>query len=481
MIEAQMDLSFASRLAPGQLFTTWNKRDPASAVRMRAAELPGMEALPIRELVPWLPQPVWSADPAYGATDIDAVRRCARERVLAMDFSKITPRSRVNVLANSHGFFMGGEAYVVLLEEIAAHLRETRQARVKLCIAESMGHIENSDWRLAYRLEQRFELVIEVPQCGAGVAVDTQLGQFWLMHNLFNADFFVHTHVTEMREAYIHRMRDRLFKPFGMSYVRLETRSAYHFGYGPRTGQLVARLIFDSAFIQKRYAGSVVLDMTPEGVIGVDGDYDLMALDRRITGRTLRNYGVVFGLLAEIDECVAVLESQYPSIYTYSGGVIFNSLYYADIDYFDLDNLGAYGGPDHVPRETGLIYGRNKVVKALVVNYMTGGLPQTGTLSKQPTYIVGEQMYKWVLNDPSNAHADEVATRSPDLATAVRDACALAGTDKVFIFDNTQGAFRVSASLAQLLRERAPAVRAAVLNERLPKWLAQRNLQGSTA
>ncbi|WP_165614160.1 hypothetical protein, partial [Mycolicibacterium holsaticum] len=42
-------------------------------------------------------------------------------------------------------------------------------------------------------------------------------------------------------------------KPFGMAYTRLETRSAYHFGYGPRTGQLVARAVFDSDFVQQRY------------------------------------------------------------------------------------------------------------------------------------------------------------------------------------------------------------------------------------
>ncbi|MBV7477606.1 hypothetical protein [Pseudomonas sp. PDM31] len=470
----QLTPSLAEKLLPGELFTTWNGRTPATTIAMRAADLPGMQALPIRELVPWLPEPLWSADPAYGKTDLELVRKAARERVQAMDWSKIKARSRVNVLANPHGFFMAGESYVVMLEEIVAHIQQTRNARVKLCIAESMGHIENADWVKTYNLEERFEKVVEVPQCGAGVEVDTQLGKFWLMQPLFNADFFVHTHITEMREAYIHRMRDRLVKPFGMSYVRLETRSAYHFGYGPRTGQLISRLIFDSDFIQQRYAGSVVLDMTPEGVIGVEGDFDLLALDRRITERTLRNYGVVFGLLSEVDECVAILDSQYPSIYTYSGGVILNSLYYADVDYFDLDNLAAYNGPAAATRESGLVYGRNKAIKALVVNYMTGGLPQTPTLQKQPSYVVGKDMYSWVVNDPSNTYAEECITYSPDLPSAVAAACAQAGTDKLFAFDNTQGAFRVSESLAKLLLERAPKVREEVLNHRLPKWLAQR-------
>ena len=62
-------------------------------------------------------------------------------------------------------------------------------------------------------------------------------------------------------------------------YARLETRSAYHFGFGPRTGQMVARSIFDSAFIQQRYTGTVVLDTTSEGVVDVHGRNDLDALD----------------------------------------------------------------------------------------------------------------------------------------------------------------------------------------------------------
>ena len=40
------------------------------------------------------------------------------------------------------------------------------------------------------------------------------------------------------------QMLDRLMKPFGMAYARLESRSAYHFGFGPRTGQIVSRCIF---------------------------------------------------------------------------------------------------------------------------------------------------------------------------------------------------------------------------------------------
>ena len=112
--------------------------------------------------------------------------------------------------------------------------------------------------------------------------IDTRLGEMYVTKKLFDAPYFIHTHVTEMREGYLHRMLDRLHKPFGMAYARLETRSAYHFGFGPRTGQMVARSIFESEFIQQRYTGTVVLDTTSEGVVGVHGDNDLDALDKTI-------------------------------------------------------------------------------------------------------------------------------------------------------------------------------------------------------
>ena len=470
-------ISLGARLGPGILYPTWNKREPAKMVGMRAADLPGMVAVPIRSLFPWMPAPIWAAHAALGPTDISVVRERARKTVQSMDWSRIKPRQRVNILANSHGFFLSGEAYVVMLEEIQHHLRDVLNANVKLCVAESMGHVENIAYHTIYDLVARFDKYEEVPQSGPGVEVDTRLGKFWLMQKLFNADHFVHTHVTEPREAYLHRMVDRLYKPFGMSYVRLETRSAYHFGFGPRSGQILARMVFESEFIQKRYAGTVVLDVSPEGVLDVVGDQDLRKVDRQVTGRVLRIYGTLIRLLGEIDECVVVFDSHYSTPYCYGGGLTFANLECADVDFFDLDNLAAFGTRMPSSSSTpGLVTGHNKAIKSLVINYMSGGLPMTGLLRTHPPQIVGEELYKWMINDPCNTFLTEFARKAPDLPTAVALAKAEAGTDKVIAFDNTPGAFRVSNSLADLLIERAPAVDADVRSNRLPRWLEQRKL-----
>ncbi|MET0909015.1 MAG: hypothetical protein ABWZ99_06050, partial [Ilumatobacteraceae bacterium] len=190
---------------PPPLQRTWTGRDPASAVAMRAAHLRGMVAVPVRAVDPSLPIPIWSQDAKLGPTDDATVRRQTRAALAASDWSRIGPGSTVDLLANPHGFFLCGDAYLAMLEETQRHLVATRDCTVRLRIAESMGHIENPDWMRIYDLQTRFGDAKECPQIGRGVEVDTRVGPFWLTRDLFTADHFVHTHVAEMREGYLHR------------------------------------------------------------------------------------------------------------------------------------------------------------------------------------------------------------------------------------------------------------------------------------
>lgn len=467
-------------LNPPPLQPLWNRRVPADIVAMRAAELPGMVALPLRSLIPTLPQPIWVEDPALGPTDLEPVREATRARLQAVDWSKIQRGKTVNLIANPHGFYLMGEAYVAMLEETAAHIKSTTQARVRLVIAESMGHIENPNWVKVFDLENRFDKVKEVPQIAEGVKADTRLGPFWLLKDLFKGDYFIHTMVSEMREGYIHRMIDRAYKPFGMAYTRVETRSAYHMGYGPRTGQMVARAVFESDFVQQRYVATVALNTTPEGVIGVDADNDLEALNGRITRQVLRDYGTVVRLMSEIDECICIFDGHGSGVYCYAGGIAFDNLFSANTDFLDIDKLGFFsrdsGALAGMQLREGLLMGFNKSIKYLVMNYMAGGVPQSFLFKAYPTLIVGDELYKWHIHDPSSATMRDHAVKSPDLPAAMNTVYAKTGTDKVLIYDRTPGVLRVSESLAKLLIERAPAVVQDVQTNRLPKWLAQRNL-----
>lgn len=467
---------FMDDLRPPAFHTTWNKHKPAEVVAMRAADLPEMTALPIRALLPTLPEPIWSEDALLGPQSVDEVLAQTRAQISAMDWSMIERGRMVNLLANPHGFQLCGMAYVTMLEEIADYIRTTRGARIRLRIAESMGHIENPDWVKIYDLHQRFGDVEECPQIGAATKVDTMLGDMYVTKKLFDAPYFIHTHVTEMREGYLHRMLDRLMKPFGMAYARLETRSAYHFGFGPRTGQIVSRAIFESAFVQQRYTGTVVLDTTSEGVVGVHGDNDLRALDKLLAVNVMRNYGMVMRILGEIEDCIVVFDDHGCGVYTYAGGIAFDNMLCADVDFMDLDNLSLLAVDRHDSSEPGLTMGKNNAIKGIVINYMAGGVPQQFLWDNYPIHIVGEQVYNWLLNDPSNTYIERTARKAATLGEAMATACREGETENIIVFDRTPGAFRVSRKLGEHMLARAPALRKQLEEHYLPKWLKQRGL-----
>jgi hypothetical protein len=282
-----------------------------------------------------------------------------------------------------------------------------------------------------------------------------------------------------MREGYLHRMQDRLYKPFGMGYTRLETRSAYHFGYGPRTGQLVSRAVFDSDFVQQRYVSTVVLNTSPEGVIDVDADNDLETLDRRVATDIFRNYAVLIRLMSEVKDVTVVFDGHGNTVYSYAGGIPFDVLYYANADWLDLDNPALYAAllPDSMRGLVGqFMMGENANIKAYVINYMAGGVPYMYLIKGVPTFVTSPQVCDWLQEDPSGCWIGDMVEVTDGLADAINRGKAIAKSDNVVVFDGLAGALHVSEALAQALREAAPRVIEDVERVRLPKWLSQRDL-----
>jgi hypothetical protein len=182
--------------------------------------------------------------------------------------------------------------------------------------------------------------------------------------------------------------------------------------------------------------------------------------------------------MAEVDECVAVFDGHGNTVYCYAGGIPFDVLYYANCDWLDLDNLGLYESmlPDSYPGKEEYAMGANEAIRALVVNYMAGGVPYTYLIANTPMIVVGRQVYDWLCDDPSNTYLSRYAAVSDDLPSAMTLARNIGRTDKVIVYDGLPGAMHVSESLGQLLLDRAPAVAEDVERNRLPKWLAQRDL-----
>lgn len=463
-------------IAPPPFKQLLNGDKPAELIPERSADLPGMIALPVRELVPHMPRPIWSPIAEFGETDPEVIRRATREKISKVDWSKIEEGRPVHLIANPHGFSLMGEGYVAMLETIQSYVSELRKSTVKVRIAESMGPLANPDWIKTYDLEARFGDVANVNQIGPGAKIDTVLGDQYVCKKLFTTPYFIHTHVTEPRETYFHRMIDRLVKPFGMSYVRLETRSAYHFGFGPRTGQMIAKAVFESDFIQQRYVASVVLNTVSEGVASVEADNDLYALDARMTKELLWNYGPLMRLLGMIDEVIPILDGHGCFVYNMGGGITFSNLLYADTDFLDLDNLALSATGGKYGRD-GMTMGNTDVLKAIVINYMAGGVPVVPYLrDMQSVHIATEIEARLLENDPSLSYIRDTATVHDGLSEAVAAAQELSGCENLFAFDYTPGIFRVNEPMAQVLLDAAPKAVDVVETTLMPKWLRQRNL-----
>ncbi len=293
----------------------------------------------------------------------------------------------------------------------------------------------------------------------------------------------MHAHNSDVREVHFHRQVDRAVKPFGMSYARIETRSTYHQNLGPRGANFTARAIFASDFVQSKFAFATFLDMSPAGVVGVDADNDLFAMNDRLTLSGCKYYGKIMTLLGRIDECIAVLDFPCPVPYVFAAGVIYANFVGANTDLFDLEGspLPAYTW------YTEAFYGKNgpliesiapvnPSIKMCVHNYSWGGYPSAFFSEHIPTVMVGREQAEVMNRDSQNIEYMKYAVTADSTDTAMKFAYATAKTDKVILFDGAAGGINVSLPLAELLKARAPGVDREVDRVLLPKWLRQRGI-----
>ncbi len=452
-----------------------------SLVKRRVCELPGMTSVLLKELFPELPAVVYP-----GEQGIAAVRKAAEDALQKVDMSMIKPGHSVNILASHHGFtLLGGEPYAEMLKT----LKDVIQARtgcqnIRLRAGVGLRFRETEEYIRRYGLDKHFEgRAIGVAPVDQGVPIETEIGTLYGIKKIYDADWIVHAHNSDVREVHFHRQVDRAVKPFGMSYARLETRSTYHQNLGPRAANFTARAIFDSPFVQSKFAFASFLTVAPNGIIGVDADNDLYALNDRITRIGCRYYGKMMTLFGEIDECIAALDFPCPVVYVFSAGVIYANFAGANTDLYDLDMpLPAYTW------YTEAFYGKhgkpilndipplNPAIKICVHNYAWTGYPSAFFSEHIPTVVVGQEQAEIFNRDPQNLNYMKHAVVCESAESAMEFAYKVTGTRKVLIFDGAMGGINVSEPLAEILLKRAPEVSRRVEEELLPKWLRQRGV-----
>ncbi|BAF58660.1 hypothetical protein PTH_0479 [Pelotomaculum thermopropionicum SI] len=450
-------------------------------VRKRAADLPDMVSVLVRDLFP-------DASPVIfpGERGLEAVREAARLQLEKVDLSMIKPGDSVNVLGSHHGFtLLGGAPYAEMLKVIKDVVQERTGCRdIRLRVGVGLRFRESEEYIKSFGLDKYYAgKAAGVAPVDEGVAIETEIGTLYGIKKIYDARWIIHAHNSDVREVHFHRQVDRAVKPFGMSYARIETRSTYHQNLGPRAANFVARAIFDSPFVQEKFACAVFLTMSPTGVVGVDADNDLYALNDRVTYLGCRDYGKMMTLLGEIDEAITILDFPSPVPYVFAAGVIYANFVCANRDLFDLDYplppytwyTEAFYGEDGKPLLKD-IPPVNPAIKMVVHNYAWGGYPSAFFTEQIPTIMVGREQAELFNQDPQNLNYNKHTLLAEDLDGAVAFARKVTGVDKIIAFDGASGALNVSRPLGEYLLAKAPGVARRVNEELLPKWLKQRGI-----
>jgi hypothetical protein len=455
-------------------------------VKKRLAEYPEMTSLLVKDLFSDTPAVIYPSE-----AGIAAVREAAEEALSRVDMSMIKPGQSVNVCASHHGFtLLGGEPYAELLRVVRDVIAaRTGTQNIRLRAGVGLRFRETEEYIKRYRLDEHYKGKARgVAPIDEGVAIQTEIGTLYGIKAIYDADWIVHVHNSDVREVHFHRQVDRAVKPFGMSYARIETRSTYHWNMGPRGANFTARSIFDSEYVKNKFAFTAFLNMSPSGVVGVSAENDLYALNDQITVEGLQYYGKIMTLLGEIDECIAGLDFPCPVPYVFAAGVIYANFIGANQDLFDLDQAlppytwytEAFYGKNGKPLVDGILP-VNPAIRMVVHNYAWGGYPSAFFAEHVPTVVVGQKQAELFNADPQNLDYMKWAVVANQLDDAMHFAYKVAKTDNVIIFDGAMGGINVSQSLAELLVRKAPGVSDRVDRELMPRWLKQRGVAGQAA
>ena len=430
--------------------------DP-SLVKKRVAEMPGMCSLKLSELFPELPDVIYPGGPDA----LDNLYKVACDELRKVDMSMIKPTDSVNVLASHHGFtLLGGQPYAILLKAIRDVVHEkTGTDDIRLRAGVGMRFRETEEYIKRYELDKHYGpgKTKGVAPVDEGIPIETEVGTLYGIKAIYDADWIIHAHHTDVREVHFHRQIDKAVKPFGMSYARIETRSTYHQNVGPH------------------------------GVIGVDADNDLYAINDRATFIGCQLYGKIMTLFGKIDECIAVLDFPCPVPYVFSAGVIYANFTGANCDLYDMEGTPlppytwyteAFYGKSGKPFEKD-IPPLNPAIKMCVHNYAWTGYPSAFFSEHIPTVVVGQEQADLFDTEPMNIKYMDYAVTAKTTEAAMDFAYKTTGTDKVIIFDGAMGGLNCSESLAELLIDKAPEVSKLVDNELLPKWFRQRGVDMS--
>ena len=452
-------------------------------LKMRAADLPGMTSLTIRELIPSIPEPIFPSKQG-----VEAIRQATRKSLGAVDMTKIKPGDSVNILASHHGFTLyGGTAYAEMIKTTRDVIEErTGTKDIRLRAGVGLRLRETEEYIKKFNLDQYFNgKALGMTPIDEGIPIKTEFGTLFGLKRAYDAKWVIHAHNNDLRELHNHRMINRIIKPFAMSYARMETRSTYHQNFGPRSANIIPRAVFTSDFVQSKFVFSVMLNVAPSGIAEVCADNDLLKQDESMAVDTLRWYGKLLTLLEHIDQCNVIVDGPMPIGYMRAGGIVYDNFAGLSVDEFDLDQgfppFSRYSEmyfDEQGHRLIEKIPPLNPAIKWMINNYCMAGLPSSFFSEHVPTVVVGRVMADHMNADPQNPQYMKYAVMAEGLQEAVDFVTRVSGTPNILVFDGAGAGFNMTESLADLLRSKVSGVEEKVEKELLPKWCRQRGLCG---
>jgi hypothetical protein len=447
----------------------------------RAADLSDIVSIRIHDLFPEMRQGFLHNE------GIDFIGKATENALNGTDMSMIRSDHTVNILCSEHGFYLlEGMHYFEMLKTIRKIVEEkTGCKNIRLRLAAGMGSRESNEIIEHFSLKKIFNgRVRGISAFDKGIPIETEIGKLYGLASAYDADWIIHAGHDEPRDLYFYRMVDRLMKAFVMSYARFETRSVYHGSFGNRSCAFLQRAMFDSPFVQQKFAFGCFLRLSPAGVTGVGASTDLYRLGSEITVDLLRDYGKMLRLFSEIDACIAVLDGGRYAYYLHAGGIVFGCLENAQYDAFDLSQPAAFSYFDMLGKmakgageEMDHVMMVNPAIKGVVVNQAWPGIPMAGLTMDVPTFVVGQEQVEIIKKDAANPSFMDLSESADTLEQAVSMAKERAETDKILIFDGSFGYINLSPSLADELLQKAPNVKHHVEKNLLPMWLKQRGIE----
>ena len=183
-------------------------------VKKRMAEYPEMTSLLVKDLFPDSPEVIYPC-----SEGLAAVRKAAEAALAKVDMSMIQPGHSVNVLASHHGFtLLGGEPYAELLRVVRDVIAErTGTQEIRLRAGVGLRFRETEEYIKRYKLDGHYKNKARgIAPIDEGIPIETEIGTLYGIKAVYDADWIIHVHNSDVREVHFHRQVDRAVKPFGM-------------------------------------------------------------------------------------------------------------------------------------------------------------------------------------------------------------------------------------------------------------------------